>query len=495
MFVARRPGVVNHDSKSRPPLTFSTNVLYGVGSIAFGVHQTMLTSALLLFFNQVVGLPTAWVGAAMMVTLIIDAITDPLIGEWSDHTRSRWGRRHPFMYGSAVPAAVAFYFLFDPPLGWSQNHLLVYMGLMLVTVRILLSLYEIPSSALGPELTLDYNERTSLMGSRFFFGTLGGAGMLVLVLQVFLRKDATHPLGLLNRAGYTQTAIAAGIAIFLSIMISSMGTHRFIASLVRERRVRTTWREKVREVSGTLSNRSFLALAISGVVGAVSTGLRQGLDFYMSVYFWELTPAQMSYLAIAVLFAAFAGVVLAPAISRWFGKKPAMIGVFFASLFASVTPIALRLLGLMPPNGTHALFAVVLAFTFIAATLGLSGFIIATSMMADVVEDAAVSTGQRSEGLLFAANGLIAKCVTGVGTFLSGLVLAWISFPQQATPGQVDPAILHQLGMVFVPIVTLFSAISIAVLLFYDIDRATHQRNLAKLEAAEEATAAARAAS
>jgi len=495
MFVARRAGVVNHDSKSRPPLTFSTNVLYGVGSIAFGVHQTMLTSALLLFFNQVVGLPTAWVGAAMMVTLIIDAITDPLIGEWSDHTRSRWGRRHPFMYGSAVPAAVAFYFLFDPPLGWSQNHLLVYMGLMLVTVRILLSLYEIPSSALGPELTLDYNERTSLMGSRFFFGTLGGAGMLVLVLQVFLRKDATHPLGLLNRAGYTQTAIAAGIAIFLSIMISSLGTHRFIASLVQEPRVRTTWREKLREISGTLTNRSFLALAISGVVGAVSTGLRQGLDFYMSAYFWELTPAQMSYLAIAVLFAAFAGVVVAPAISRWFGKKPAMIGVFFASLFASVTPIALRLLGLMPSNGTHALFAVVLAFTFIAATLGLSGFIIATSMMADVVEDAAVSTGQRSEGLLFAANGLIAKCVTGVGTFLSGLVLAWISFPQQATPGQVDPAILHQLGMVFVPVVTIFSAVAIAVLLFYDIDRAAHQRNLAKLESAEEDTATARAVS
>ena len=493
MFVARRAGVVNHDSKSRPPLTFSTNVLYGVGSIAFGVHQTMLTSALLLFFNQVVGLPTAWVGAAMMVTLIIDAITDPLIGEWSDHTRSRWGRRHPFMYGSAVPAAVAFYFLFDPPLGWSQNHLLVYMGLMLVTVRILLSLYEIPSSALGPELTLDYNERTSLMGSRFFFGTLGGAGMLVLVLQVFLRKDATHPLGLLNRAGYTQTAIAAGIAIFLSIMISSLGTHRFIASLVQEPRVRTTWREKLREISGTLTNRSFLALAISGVVGAVSTGLRQGLDFYMSAYFWELTPAQMSYLAIAVLFAAFAGVVVAPAISRWFGKKPAMIGVFFASLFASVTPIALRLLGLMPSNGTHALFAVVLAFTFIAATLGLSGFIIATSMMADVVEDAAVATGQRSEGLLFAANGLIAKCVIGVGTFLSGLILTWISFPQRATPGQVDPAILYHLGIVFVPIVTTFSAIAIAVLLFYDIDRARHLKNVAKLESLDEAASDATA--
>src|SRR6516164_4356072 len=127
----------------RPPLNLSTNVFYGIGSIAFGVHQAALTSLLLLFFNQVVGLPAAWVGAVMMITLIFDAICDPLIGEWSDHARSRWGRRHPFMYASAVPAAVAFYFLFKPPLGWPKSHLLIYMTAMLVAVRVLLSLYEV----------------------------------------------------------------------------------------------------------------------------------------------------------------------------------------------------------------------------------------------------------------------------------------------------------------------------------------------------------------
>jgi len=473
---------------SRPALTLSTNILYGIGSVAFGVHHTALTSALLLFFNQVVGLPAPWVGGAMMVTLIFDAICDPLIGEWSDHTRSRWGRRHPFMYASAVPAAVAFYFLFKPPLGWPKSHLLIYMTAMLVAVRVLLSLYEVPSSALGPELTLDYDQRTSLMSSGFFFETLGGAGISVLALQVFLRKDATHPLGLLNRAGYSETAIVASIAIFLSIMISCVGTHRFIASLVYTPRVQSTWRQKLREVSGTLTNRSFLALTVSGIVGAISTGLRQGLDFYISAYFFELTPAQMSYLAVAALFAAFAGVVLAPIISRWFGKKLAMIGVFFASLFASITPITMRLLGLLPPNGTRALLTIVLVFTFIATTLGLTGFIIVSSMMADVVEDAAVSTGQRAEGLLFAANGLIAKCVTGIGTFFSGLVLAWVSFPQHGIPGQVDPMILRNLGLVFAPLVTIFSAIAIAVLMFYDIDRSTHQRNIERLKNAGEPT-------
>src|SRR5215472_17066970 len=144
----------NQPSAPRPALTLGTNILYGVGSVAFGVHVAALSSLLMLFFNQVVGLPAAWVGAAMMVTLIFDAICDPVIGEWSDHTRSRWGRRHPFMCASAVPAAMAFYFLFNPPIGWTKSHLLVYMAAMLVTVRVLLSLYEVPSAALGPELTL-----------------------------------------------------------------------------------------------------------------------------------------------------------------------------------------------------------------------------------------------------------------------------------------------------------------------------------------------------
>jgi GPH family glycoside/pentoside/hexuronide:cation symporter len=194
----------------------------------------------------------------------------------------------------------------------------------------------------------------------------------------------------------------------------------------------------------------------------------------------------MSYLAMAALVASFAGVMLAPAISRRFGKKHAMIGVFFASLFASITPISMRLMEWLPPNGTRALFVIILVFTFIAATLGLTGFIIVSSMMADVVEDAAVSTGQRSEGLLFAANGLISKCVTGIGTFLSGLILTWVSFPEHATPGQVDPVILRHLGMVFVPIVTVFSATAIAVLMLYDIDRSTHQRNVERLQGPSE---------
>lgn len=471
------------DSSGRPQLTLSTNVLYGFGSVAFGVHQVALTSILTLFFNQVVGLPAAWVGMEMMVTMVFDAICDPLIGEWSDHAHSRWGRRHPFMYASALPAAVAFYLLFVPPIGWTQHALFLFLVVMLILVRVLLSLYEIPSTALGPELTFDYDQRTTLMGSRFFFGAAGGAVLAVLAFQVFLRKDAAHPLGVLNRTGYAEFGLVSAIAIFVSIMVSCIGTHRFIDNVVHEPKEKASWRERLREAAGTMTNRSFIALAVSGTIGAISMGLTQGLELYIATYYFELTPAQISYFAALMLPAALLGVLLSTPVSSRFGKKPSMLAVLFGSLFFSYTTlITMRLLGILPANGTHALLTLLLVTRFISLTLGLMGFIIATSMMADVVEDAAVTTGHRSEGLLFAANGLISKCVTGLGTFLSGMVLAWISFPQHAIQGQVDPAVIRHLGLVFVPVVVAFGAVGIAVLMFYDIDRSTHERNLEQLE-------------
>ncbi len=98
----------------KPALNLTTNILYGTGSAAFGVHIASLGSLLLLFFNQVVGLPVTWVGGALMITLIFDAICDPLIGEWSDHTRSGWGRRHPFMYALGGTGRDRLLFFVEP---------------------------------------------------------------------------------------------------------------------------------------------------------------------------------------------------------------------------------------------------------------------------------------------------------------------------------------------------------------------------------------------
>ena len=106
-----------------------------------------------------------------------------------------------------------------------------------------------------------------------------------------------------------------------------------------------------------------------------------------------------------------------------------MITVFTLSVFTGVIPVALRLMGLMPPNGSPLILPILAIDGFVAGTLALSGFIIVGSMVADVVEDSAVKTGVRAEGLLFAANGLLPKITGGLGGLVGNMMMEFVHFP------------------------------------------------------------------
>src|SRR5262249_4864537 len=216
---------------SRRSLPLHTKILYGLGAVAFGVKDNGFSFFLLLYYNQVLGLPESWVGLGIMVALIADAVFDPVVGYLSDHLHSSWGRRHPFLYASALPAAIAYWFLWNPPASLSHQGLLAYSLGVAVLVRIFVAVNEIPSASLVPELTDQYDERTSILSYRFFFGWWGGLAMTVLAYAVFLQPDAAHPVGVLNPAGYGSYGLVASITMFAAILVSALGTHAYIPYL------------------------------------------------------------------------------------------------------------------------------------------------------------------------------------------------------------------------------------------------------------------------
>src|ERR1019366_4533764 len=142
-------------SEANAGVALRTKLFYGAGSTAYGVKENGFRSLLLIFYNQVLGLPVGLVAIAIMVALICDAFLDPMIGQISDMWRSRWGRRHPFMYAAAIPTAISFVALWNPPHGLSQAELLGYLIVTAIFVRAFITMYEIPSSALASELTRD----------------------------------------------------------------------------------------------------------------------------------------------------------------------------------------------------------------------------------------------------------------------------------------------------------------------------------------------------
>jgi GPH family glycoside/pentoside/hexuronide:cation symporter len=428
--------------------TLRTKLFYGFGSVAFGVKDNGFGFLLLLYYNQVLGLPERWVGLGIMIALVADAFLDPIVGYLSDHLHSRWGRRHPFMYASAIPVAVFYYLLWTPPAGLSPAGLFAYFIVIAILVRMFIALYEIPSSSLAAELTDQYDQRTSILSYRFFFGWWGGLTMAVLAFAVFLQPDAAHPVGVLNPDGYRLYGLAASVLMALAILISAVGTHRHIPHLRKPPPQRSLgFTGIMHEVRETLSNRSFLALFGAGFFSAMAAGLTAALNVYFNTFFWELTSSQISLLVVANFPSAAAALAIAPGLSaRFGGKKPAAIRTAVAACVLGPAGIVLRLLGLFPSNHSPWLLPILLVATSVVVTLIILASILVASMIADVVEDSEVTTGRRSEGLFFAANSFIQKSVSGVGIFASTLLLSAIGFPRGAKPGEVDPTVVHKVS-------------------------------------------------
>jgi Na+/melibiose symporter-like transporter len=477
---------MSSNSQPAPHLDLPTKITYGLGSVAFGVAGQALSTAIITqYLFIVVGVPALLIGTAIMVSQIVDAFADPILGQWSDNTRTRWGRRHPFMYASALPCALAFYTLWHPPTGWAPRSLFVFMVAVLIIVRFFNAMYEIPSSALAPELAPDYHDRTKLVAWRWVFGLAGAAAMSTLLNVVYLRHDATHKLGILNRAGYEQWGAIAAVTILLSILISTAATHRYIPRLSIPKQGRASLIDVARAVFATFSNRSLVSLMASGLLSSIGGGITTALGPYLYLYFWELTPQLVGVMTLVGIPSTLLGAVLAPRVSQRYGKKGTMIGLFTLSLASGLVPVALRLVGLMPANGSPWLAPILIVDSTFSGMLSLMGFIIVTSMVADVVEDNAVRTGQRSEGLLFAANGLIPKVSAGIGAFGGALIVALVHLPSHAQQGTVPAAILRELGLVYLPVSAVMNGLAIAVLGFYQIDQAAHERNLAILAEAQ----------
>ncbi len=450
--------------------------------MAFGAKDNAFSYFLLFYYTQVLGLSPGLGGLALFLALVFDAISDPLVGYVSDRWRSRWGRRHPFMYFSALPVAIGFFFLWNPPAALSEQGLFVYLLSLAILVRTLITLYEIPSSALGPELSGDYDQRTSLFGYRYLFGWWGGLSMAALMYGWLLQSTAEYPNGQLNPGGYHTYGIVAAVVMCLAILISARGTHAYIPYLRRPEAPKPfDARRIVREIRETLSNRSYLMLFVAGLFFAVAVGVSASLNLYFNTYFWELQPRQIFGIVLMQFFSALIALIASRRVSERWDKRQSALGLMVAGILFGPLPVVLRLLQLFPGNESPYLLPILMAHGMIEVAIVVAVSIILTSMVADLVETIEITTGRREEGLLLATRTFSQKVVAGAGTFIAGLVLTAIRFPADAQPGEVDPGTVAQLGLAAAPLVSGFFFIGFLFVRGYSVSREDHERNLTTL--------------
>jgi GPH family glycoside/pentoside/hexuronide:cation symporter len=456
---------------------------HGLGSIAYGVKDNGFSTFLLLFYNQVIGLDAGIVGLAIMVALIADAFVDPVIGELTDRTRSRWGRRLPWLYAAPIPLAIAWMLLWSPP-EMSDAMTIAWLIGFAIIVRSLVSMCEVPSVAIVPELSADYDERTVVMRYRYLFGWGGG----LLILYLAYRYYFNGSLGLVDPEGYFPYALTGALLMAGAVMISAAGQHRRIAvSNLDQPKPTAKLSHVLRDMRETLSNRAFLWLTFAALFAFINQGITFSMTNYLLGFFWQLNGAEMGdyvFLLFGTMIAAF--LLVAPLSAR-IGKRDGAIlagaiallvnsGMYFAWI-QDVFP------GLPGKPSVAAFFAMV----FIGNTFSIILMILSSSMMADVVEASQGETGRRSEGLFFAGYFFMQKCATGVGIFLAGQILSFAAFPASAKPGEVGDAVLNNLALGYVIAILIIGTIGLIVMRKFPISRADHEARLALLDDAARA--------
>lgn len=452
-----------------PRLTIKTKVFFGLGAGAEAAAGIAFNTFNFLFYNQVLGLSGKLSGLAVAVALILDAIADPFVGSISDRIKTKYGRRHPFMYAAAIPMGLSFFLIYSPPAGLGEWGLFAWFTFFYLAYRQSQTLYHVPHLALGAELSDDYRERSVVMAYNALLGVVGGAGAFFFA-WTWLSKNG----GATSRDAYTGMAAGVSIFVTLAIFLSAWFTRDRIPYL-KQNTVEPepfSLRVMLSEIYGCLQNKNYRNLLLGLIFISITTGTRETLGAHVSLFFWGLPEDKIRVFGLA----SPPGFIIAFLIAaRWhvkYNKRSAIIAAVIVVILAANIPVTLRLLNVLPHNGAPTLIPILFFFVFLFYGAVALLVISVLSALADVADEHELATGRRQEGVFFAARTFFAQVTTGVGHIVAGIAMDFIGFPQGAKPGEVPESVVWKLGILDGPLIAIPAIIAAVYYSRYAIDRA-----------------------
>lgn len=456
----------------------SMKLAYGVGQIGTGVKNVAFSVFLFFYYNQVLGVAGSLVGAASLAALLIDAITDPMVGQLSDRFKSRWGRRHPFMLVGALPFGLALYMLFAPPVGLTEHQLFAWLLGFAILVRVLLTFFYVPHVSLGAEMVRDYHERTSLIGYRTFFQMAAGLLVTMVGLVIFFPPSETYANGMLNAASYPGFALFAGVLGTLAMLLSVITTRSTIPGLSAPSLNPDAGHPLFGFITvfNTLRQFAFRQLFFTMLVFTTIVGVSQSLIIYSGTYLFGFSPEQLAIAAASPIIGIILGPMTVKKMSQSLDKKKSMmICLLLGGLFGFSTPIAF-LLGILEPMAISNRLAFVFLMNGISQIFFIGLYIIIDSMLSDTIDQHEMETGGREEGLFFSASSFAQKASFGLGALVAGIALDVIKFPKGVAVDEVPREILMDYATFAGPILLAALLASIFLIRNYPIDAKEHAK-------------------
>lgn len=451
---------------------------YGSASIAFGIKNYAFSYLLLVFATRVLEIPAASAAMAIGIAVLWDAVSDLVLGHWSDKTKSRLGRRHPFMYASLFIFPISFWLIFNPPFEITESNGFWFLLVLAIVIRTGTTLVEVPSVAQLPELEADYDRRSRWLALRQTLGWYGGNGIHLLNFIFWVGI-----YGLDSHTGYKIFSTVGAVAIALTIVISSLGTQRYAMTLPQPSesfRMSEIVRE-FQQMLQSLRNRNFAVLFGYGLISGIAGGLSTALYIYNTTFFFGFNEVQIGITAIAVLIAPIIAYIVGPMLGKRFEKKRAAIYTTLTYITLFPIPYVLLLAGYWPPLGSVESLAIYTTFIVVEVTCIIIGAMMMDSMMADVVEDSEISTARRSEGLFFATRAFGSKAISAGGILSAGLILSFVGMDTIATAADMTMSHRVNLAALFLPLWCGLNLAAIVLVWLYRIGRRDHSINLEQL--------------
>ena len=471
-------------TRDAAPLPFKTKLAFGVGSAAESIALYTVSTFAMLYYNQVLGMPAHLAGLAISASLLLDGISDPLVGSLSDRTRSRFGRRHVYMFLAPIPIGLSFLAIFNPPDGLSQGALFVWFLASVVLMRQAMTFFHTPHLAMGGELSRDYTERSKVMSYNAFFTWAGAAATGWIALSYFFKATPEYPRGLLNPEPYAPYSLVMGVMAMAILFASAWFTRDRIPLLPKAPADLPPFSpfEFFRDLRKALSNRNYVWLLVAYFFLSLMVGLRTGLHLYTNTFYWELASDELRWFVLGSFAGYFSAFVFAAGLHGKYDKRAVMIISAIIYAVAPALPVALGGMGLLTAQ-TPGLLGVLIAFSVLSYGAASVLSISVMSALADIADENELRFGVRQEGVLYATRSLFAKVDQAVGAALAGLVLTLIAFPTKAEIGEVAPEIVWNLALYDGVLAAIPGLIAVFFYARYGINRRTFEATKAALAA------------
>lgn len=512
-----------HRPKASDRVTLARRVGWGFGGIADNFMANTLFALGMIIYTTAFYIPAGIAGLALFVPRLFDAITDPLIGNFSDNFRSRWGRRRPLMLVGVIGCALLLPLMWFPPhldtasvqpwgvfdnpfvlknwVTFGYNGPFWFIAILGSVYFLFYTLFMVPYTALGFELTPDYDERTRVLSWRMYLGL--AASMTVPSLYWFCRQDVFGDgvEGEIN--GARMMSIVVACIILITGLIPVFMTRE------REDIKRQPSINIFKAVRSTLTNRPFLILFIAYIAVIMGLFTAGAVGQFALIYYVFQAAASVdaakdhaSFLGlvagVVAALTSYASMLLIGRLSMLTGKRHGMILGLFLMLAGTLAiwvlydPTAsfnvagrelLLSLGVRDSIAT-ALVPGVLIATVIGALGGQGCWLMIDSMTADICDEDELQTGLRREGMFSAVQGFARKIAFAFTVLIGGYLIQWVGFDPKAAEeaGGLSPEMSQRMLLMLMICQGGGLAIAIVVFFFYPITRERAEQTRAKLE-------------